>query len=179
MNKKVIIASKNPVKIDAVRQGFTKMFPDEVFVFEWVSTKSWVSDQPMSNTETYTWAYNRVKNIKKKYSDAEYWVWIEGGTEKKWSEMESFAWIVILKSHSNIIWKSKTGSLFLPKSVTQLVESGKELWEASDIVFHKKNSKQNSGTTWILTWDIITRTKYYNDSIILALIPFRNSDIYI
>ena len=35
--KKVIIASKNPVKINAVKKGFKKMFPNENFDFNGVS----------------------------------------------------------------------------------------------------------------------------------------------
>jgi non-canonical (house-cleaning) NTP pyrophosphatase len=39
-----------------------------------------------------------------------------------------------------------------------LVESGKELGDADDIVFGKSNSKQQNGAVGILTHDIITRT---------------------
>ena len=40
MSKKVIIASKNPVKINAVKIGFEKMFPLEKFEFKGVSVPS-------------------------------------------------------------------------------------------------------------------------------------------
>lgn len=30
----VIIASHNPVKVQAVKDGFTKMFPEKSFIFE-------------------------------------------------------------------------------------------------------------------------------------------------
>lgn len=50
--KKVIVASKNPVKINATQSAFEKMFPDEEFSFEGISVPSGVSDQPMSEDET-------------------------------------------------------------------------------------------------------------------------------
>ena len=62
MSKKVIITSKNPVKINAVKEGFKKMFPKEEFVVEGVSIPSGVADQPMSNEETMLGAKNRVNN---------------------------------------------------------------------------------------------------------------------
>jgi len=54
--KKVIVASKNPVKINAVKIGFEKMFPEECFVFEGVSVPSGVKDQPVGNHEILTGA---------------------------------------------------------------------------------------------------------------------------
>jgi non-canonical (house-cleaning) NTP pyrophosphatase len=61
--KKVIIASRNPVKINATQKAFENVFSDR-FDFEGVSADSLVSDQPMSNKETLEGATNRLKNIK-------------------------------------------------------------------------------------------------------------------
>ena len=44
--KKVIITSKNPVKINATKKAFENVFNDR-FEFEGVSADSLVSDQPM------------------------------------------------------------------------------------------------------------------------------------
>jgi len=49
---KIVVASKNPVKIEAALQGFQAMFPDEQFEAEGVSAKSEVSDNPMSHEES-------------------------------------------------------------------------------------------------------------------------------
>ena len=43
--KKVVIASKNPVKINATKKAFEDVFTDG-FEFEGISTDSLVSDQP-------------------------------------------------------------------------------------------------------------------------------------
>ena len=44
--KKVLIASRNPVKINATKKAFEEVFTDR-FEFEGVSADSLVSDQPM------------------------------------------------------------------------------------------------------------------------------------
>ena len=59
-----------------------------------------------------------------------------------------------------------------------LVREGKELGEADDIVFGKENSKQTYGAVGLLTGDVIDRTRFYEDAVVLALIPFRNPDLY-
>jgi len=48
MKKSVIIASKNPVKVQATQAGFSQMLTDIDFDFEGVAVLSGVSDQPMS-----------------------------------------------------------------------------------------------------------------------------------
>ncbi len=176
MINKVIIASKNPVKINAVKIGFEKMFPTKDFEFEGISVPSGVKDQPIDNQETMTGAVNRTNNAKTRLQDADYWVGIEGGIEKINDEMEAFAWIVI--ESKNMKGKARTGTFFLPKKIVELIDEGKELGEADDIVFGGTNSKQKNGAVGILTENIITRTSYYTEAIILALIPFRNFEIY-
>lgn len=76
---KIIIASKNPVKINSTLSGFTKMFPDQFFEIEGLSVDSGVSSQPMGEEETFTGATNRVNNVFKYSPNADYWVGIEGG----------------------------------------------------------------------------------------------------
>jgi inosine/xanthosine triphosphatase len=174
--KKVIIASKNPVKIQSVKNGFEKMFLDQDFEFIGVSTPSGVADQPISNSETFLGAKNRANTIFGKFKDADFHVGIEGGIEQFENEMEAFAWIFILSKDK--YGKARTGTFFLPNEVVNLIKEGKELGDADDIVFNRRNSKQESGAVGILTGDVIDRTKYYTEAVILALIPFKNVDLY-
>lgn len=176
MTKKVVIASRNPTKINAVKAGFEKMFPEEHFEFEGVTVPSGVEDQPMGNQETLTGAINRSDNARVQIKNADYWVGIEGGITKINNEMEVYAWIVI--KSNNQTGKAKTGTFFLPKKVVELISSGMELGEADNIVFRQTNSKKKSGAVGILTKDVIDRTHYYTEAIILALIPFNNPEIY-
>lgn len=173
---KVIVASTNPVKINAIKIGFEKVFPDTVFEFVGVSVKSEVSDQPMSEKETYLGALNRVKNAKIDFPEADFWAGIEGGLENVDGKLEAFACILI--ESENLIGKSKTATFEQPNKIAELIHSGMELGDADDIVFGGTNSKQKNGSVGILTKDIITRTSYYSESVILALIPFMNESLY-
>ena len=175
--KKVIIASTNPVKITTTEIGFRKMFPEETFRFQGISAPSQVSDQPLSEEETLRGASNRVENVRAVSSDADYWVGIEGGLKELDGSMEAFAWIVI-RSKTGKIGKGRTGAFILPSKVAELIKQGKELGDADDIVFGKTNSKQSNGAVGILTGDVLTRTTFYEPAVILALIPFKNPELY-
>lgn len=172
MNKKVIIASNNPVKINAVETGFKRMFTHETFVFEGISVPSGVQDQPLNDSTTLRGAQNRAENAMAKVPDADYWVGIEGGIEKSGErEMQAFAWIVIRSRQYT--GKGKTGTFFLPDEIIRLIKEGKELGEADDIFFGQSNSKQKNGAVGILTGNVINREDLYSQGVVLALIPFK------
>ncbi len=175
--KKIIIASKNPVKINATLNAFQKMFPNETFEIEGVSVLSGVSDQPKNNLETFQGAWNRSENASKAAINADFWVGIEGGIEEKDKDMEAFAWVVV-KSGAGRFGKGRTGIFFLPPKVAELIKQGKELGEADDIVFGRTNSKQANGAIGILTNNVLDRTNYYTDAVVFALIPFKNEHLY-
>lgn len=174
--KKIIVASTNPVKINAVKQAFETIFPEEKFYIKGVKVASNVSEQPKSDKETLKGALNRAINAYKKDRAAHFWIGIEGGIEKKYDHIQAFAWMVIKSKYK--ISKAKTGTFILPPQIAQLIEEGKELGEADDIVFKTKNSKQKNGAIGMLTKNIITRTSYYKNAVILALIPFINPELY-
>lgn len=176
MASKIIVASKNPTKINSVKLGYRKVFSNLDFECEGVSVPSDVSDQPMSNKETLDGAINRAVHAKNDFPNAKFWVGIEGGIEKIGEEMMAFAWIVILSKDK--VGKARTGTFFLPPKVVELINQGKELGEADDIVFGHSNSKQKNGAVGILTGNIIDRTQFYVEAMVLALIPFLNKEIY-
>jgi inosine/xanthosine triphosphatase len=174
--KTILLASKNPVKIQAALQGFQRMFPGEEFTIQQVTVPSGVSNQPISDQETYRGALNRVDSAFKLNPQADFWVGIEGGVEEKDGELSAFAWIVIRSKER--YGKSRSGSFQLPKKLADLIQQGIELGEADDIVFNRSNSKQVNGAIGILTGDVIDRTELYQHAVILALVPFKNDGLY-
>ncbi|TAL14170.1 non-canonical purine NTP phosphatase [Patescibacteria group bacterium] len=174
---KVIVASENPVKINATRRGFEQMFPDLEFTVEGISVESGVNDQPIGRDETLTGAMNRLRQATKQVPDADYWVGIEGGIEIHNEQMEVSAWIVI-RDKTGRTGKGQTGTFVLPPAIAEHVRDGKELGTATDIVFSKTNSKQAGGSIGELTGGLIDRTKHYDVGVVFALIPFKNPELF-
>ena len=171
--KQIVVASTNPVKIQAALEGFQRMFPAEQFTAQGIGVPSGVSDQPMSDRETLQGAINRVTRAQHEIPDADYWIGLEGGVEDKLGEMEVFAWMAI-KSRDGRMGKGRTATFYLPEETATLVRQGIELGHADDQVFGRANSKQQNGSVGLLTGDVVDRTAYYVLAVILALIPFRN-----
>lgn len=173
----VIVASKNPVKINCVQSAFEQMFDNEKIEVAGISVLSGVPDQPMTNKETLDGAKNRAVNAQSEMGDADYWVGIEGGIEDTPDGMEAFAWVVILSKNQK--GQSRTSTFYLPPKVRGLVLNGMELGHANDQVFDKHNSKQKGGAVGSLTKGFLGRTEYYKQAVTLALIPFVNEKLYL
>lgn len=172
----IVVASKNPVKVKAALQGFEEMFPQQTFTATGISVPSGVNDQPLGDDETYQGAWNRVQAAKAAQPDADYWVGIEGGNIKLADEMEVMAWIIVLSKTQ--LGKARTAGFYLPPKVVQLVDQGYELGEADDMIFGVQNSKQTSGSSGLLTDNVMTRLRFYVPAVILALIPFLKPELY-
>ena len=50
--------------------------------------------------------------------------------------------------------------------------------EAGDRIFHKTGSKQQQGSTGLLTRGMVDRDMFYGHAMILAMVPFINPDLY-
>ena len=172
---KIVVASKNPVKLKAAQSGFEISLKQNVELVG-VSVESGVSDQPKTDDETLQGAKNRAKNAALNFPNMNYYVGIEGGIHQLNGELLAFAWVVVSdgKNYSN----ARTGSFTLPPEVARLISQGMELGDADDIVFKKKNSKQQNGAVGLLTNDLLTREKLYHQAVVLALIPFTNQQLY-
>ncbi|MCB0291907.1 MAG: inosine/xanthosine triphosphatase [Calditrichaeota bacterium] len=174
--QQIILASHNPVKVQAVLNGFRKMFPGQLFTLTSANVPSGVADQPTSEGETLQGAHNRAEGAFRQMPQADYWVGIEGGVSYMEDEMIAFAWIVI-KSRDGL-GKSRTGTFFLPPQIADLVGQGLELGDADDQVFQQKQSKQKQGAIGLLTGNVIDRARLYEHAIVLALVPFKNAVLY-
>ncbi len=169
----VIVASTNPVKLQAAREGFIHMFPHAHFEFRAVQAESGVPAQPMSADETLRGARGRVHHARQAVPDAAYVVGIEGGLDPVEDDLMAFAWVVIVGGTRE--GKARSGSFVLPHQVRDLIRQGHELGHADDIVFSRTDSKRQNGSIGLLTGDVIDRTAFYAPAVVMALIPFLNA----
>jgi inosine/xanthosine triphosphatase len=171
---KIVLASENPVKLDAVRNGFDIFF--KRVEIECISTTSGVSSQPLTDRETLLGARNRVFEARKRIHGADFWVGIEGGVQAEENGLVAFAWVVIHSAGKS--GESRTATFPLPEKVAHLIAGGLELGVANDMVFKTFNSKQKNGAVGLLTKNKTNRTELYKQAVILALIPFVNPGLY-
>lgn len=174
--RRAVVASTNPVKLEATRSGFRRAFPDEEILVVSRAVASGVGPQPLSDVQTLEGAEARARGAQALVTDAEFWVGIEGGVEERDGHLAAFAWVVVLSADR--VGRARTGTFFLPDAVADLVRRGVELGPADDRVFGRTDSKRDLGAVGLLTHGVIDRTALYEHAIILALAPFRNPALY-
>ena len=170
---KVVVASENPVKVQASQVAFEKQFARQAIEVVAVTAESCVGDQPLSDDETRHGAINRLRNASKLQPDADFWVGLEGGVDTFNGQLMTFAWMAVLAADGRSSM-ARTVTLPLPPSVKRLVEAGLELGEANDRIFSTANSKHKGGAFGLLTDGQFTRGGVYTDTLFIALVPFIN-----
>lgn len=168
----VAIGSTNKAKIEAVKEAL-RIIGWEAEVVS-VKVDSGVSSQPFCE-ETFVGAKNRAYNALK-ITKADIGIGIEGGIcihDNKY-----FAYAVVYAVNKEGLENYSFSMAFsLPSTIVKHVLEGKELGEATDIVFSVKNSKQYEGVIGYLT-KYITRKDLYVQPVIAALYPFYNKDLF-
>lgn len=171
---RVLIASLNPVKVGAVEDAFALFLPRPDCRFEGIGVLSGVSDQPLSDKETWQGAHNRVMAAATAHPAADYCVGLEGGIDTLHGQISTFAWIVV-RHQDGRTSQSRSTSLPLPQCITALIDQGLELGDACDRVFNRDNAKQKGGAIGLLTRDNYTRRSTYTQTVCFALAGLENA----
>ncbi|KKS04790.1 MAG: putative non-canonical purine NTP phosphatase [Candidatus Curtissbacteria bacterium GW2011_GWA2_41_24] len=80
---KIAVGSTNPVKIEAAKRAFGKVWPKKKLEIVGIEVPSGVSQQPMTDKEAVKGARNRAK-VAIKSARADFGVGLEGGLQKFW-----------------------------------------------------------------------------------------------
>jgi inosine/xanthosine triphosphatase len=175
---KILVGSKNPVKIDAVKESFAKYFDEvEAIGFE---VDSCVSVQPV-NDETYTGARNRASRLKELNESqnlcADYFVGIEGGISKQFDKWFAFGCMCIIDRDGKMGF-GLSPHFELPPRVVKKLLSGIELGDVMDEIMNKQNTKQKHGAIGFFTNGVMNRKELYIEGLKVAIIPFLHKDMF-
>ena len=172
---RIIVGSKNPVKVGAAKEALSTLFPEVTIECEGVHAPSLVADQPMTEAETQAGAVNRVKYCMENYQ-ADYFLAMEGGVDLFDHGPATFAHIAI--AHNQQVSVGRSALLPLPMQVYQALTQGEELGNVMDSMFNTVNIKQQGGAIAILTHGHATRQSIYTQAIILAMAPMLNPELF-
>lgn len=172
---KIAVGSKNPVKINAVKEAFRKYF--KKIIVTAVEAKSRVSNQPKSEEEAIKGAINRARFAIKSVQ-ADFGVGIEGSVRKvqNYGEIEA-PWFVIIDKEG-LMGMAGGGGFLIPKKVSLEIRKGKELGQIIDELAKTSNSKQKMGAIGFFTKGVIDRKEYYKNYVIMALVKFINKKLF-
>ncbi len=175
--RKVVVGSKNPVKLKTTKEAFELVFPNEQFDFVSFTSESDVPDQPFGTEETKLGAYNRAMYCKNNYESGDFFVGHEGGIEIIDNEYWATAWMCVVNEKEKVGY-GRASAFQLPPQLVELIKAGKELGVAIDEMTGMENVKQKGGAVSFLTNGVIDRVGFYRQAVVFALIPFIQDELY-
>jgi len=175
---KILVGSKNPVKINAVKEAFGKYFNSiEIIGFD---VNSGVAAMPV-NREVYDGAENRAKNLieinKVKNLNANFFIGIEGGIAKIFDKWFTFGSMCIIDKDGNTGYGTSPHFQLPPGIIEQLLK-GIELGDVMDKLSNTHNSKQKFGAIGYFTNGKMDRKKLYVYGLVSAMAPFLRKSLY-
>jgi inosine/xanthosine triphosphatase len=168
---KVIVGSKNPVKLACSARAFSTVFPDENIEIEALETNSGVSEQPLDIEETIKGAVNRARNACR--SDADFSVGIEGGLSFHEINGHEYgveiSWVCVYDCRTGVSEIASAQGFPVFPRVLKHIHDGEALSDAMAKEFEIDNIGQKNGYIGWLSNDIITRESSNYDALVLAL----------
>ena len=175
---KILVGSKNPVKIRSVEEAFEKYFGNTEVIG--IDVNSRVSAQPV-NDETFEGAKNRAFELidknKEEKLNADFFVGIEGGITQIYSKWFAFGCMCIADKDGKTGFGT-SAHFELPERIVNELLNGKELGDVMDEIQNKSNTKQKHGAIGYFTNGAIGRAELYIPGLITALIPFLHQEHY-
>ncbi len=173
---KVLIATKNPGKIEGAKQALLNYF--ENVDIEGISVESNVSEQPV-NDEIYIGAKNRVKNLKEYAKqnniEANLYISIEIGITNKLGRW-MITNIAVIEDNKDFESYGTSPSFPVPDKLVQDIINT-DLSQVMDKIFTKDDERHNKGGgIQILTHNKISRIDLTEMAFMMALIKYINEN---
>ncbi|NPD89152.1 MAG: DUF84 family protein [Asgard group archaeon] len=173
---KILVCSKNPVKIKAVEEAFYAYFKRLELISLDLNQYSGVYKQPMTIKETLESAVKRIEIAQSKEEEADYYVSLEGGLGK--DEFGAFlTWFVCVCNKEGKKSIAGGGRMPLPTQIYREIEESKEkeLGDVIDKLSGERDTKRKGGAIALFTGNRIQRKEVFKRDIIIALVPFTSS----
>ncbi|MCL1630648.1 DUF84 family protein [Sporolactobacillus sp. CPB3-1] len=152
------VGTKNPAKINALRQLIQEQFIDaDIHSFD---VPSGISAMPMSDLETRQGAVNRAKAVLERDETIDLGVGMEGGVSDIEGELYLCNWAAVADRSGHVI-SAGGARILLPDILADGVRAGHELGDLADDYAHEQSVHTRGGTIGILTEGRVTRTEMF------------------
>ena len=174
---KIIICTENKAKIQAIEEVLGKIWSNVEMIGE--NFSSGVSAQPLSEEEGIAGAINRAQNAKLKYSDADYYIGMEGYVDTNNHGM-FLAGAVVIIDKENKIGIGSSAKMLLPVFIQKKIEKGAELGPLIKGLMNDTEGtiRQYDGTNGILSKGLYNRVDEFKDAAKCALARFQSPEFF-
>jgi inosine/xanthosine triphosphatase len=151
---KIIIGSKNPAKIMAVKNAF----PEDIEIIS-LDIPSGVRDQPFSDEETIKGAINRAMNsLHAALGDIG--IGLEGGVQETTQGLFICNWGALVSNNMEPIIAGGA-RILLPEEIANRLRNGEELGPVMDDYAKIQNVRKHEGAVGIFTNGLINRVDMF------------------
>ncbi|MBM4172168.1 MAG: inosine/xanthosine triphosphatase [Ignavibacteria bacterium] len=175
---KILVGSKNPVKLQSVQETFSLYFKNVKVIG--MDAESKVSVQPI-NEDTFIGARNRALHLydlnKSDNLSANYFVGIEGGIAKQFNKWFAFGCMCVIDENGNEGFGTSP-HFELPDKVIEKLLRGIELGDVIDEIQNEENTKQKHGAIGYFTNGVMNRKELYIEGLKVAVIPFLHKKMF-
>ena len=172
---KVVVGSRNPVKLNATRNILERIFSDLTIIA--TDADSEVPDQPFGLDQTIEGAINRAKNAFSEEYDLS--VGIESGLMEVPYTLTGYIdlqWCAIFDGDKITLGVS-SGFEYPPKVIKEVL-NGVEVGDVMDKVTGVTDLGQKKGAVSYLSHDMLDRTENTEQCVLTAMIPRMNQEVY-
>ncbi|MHA1805297.1 MAG: inosine/xanthosine triphosphatase [Promethearchaeota archaeon] len=183
---KICVGSLNPLKYEAVKDGFAKYFSS--FTVSKIKADPKVRAQPIGIELILKGAINRAKEALKylmqetKQTRDIFGVGIEAGLVKippAITGYMDFQFCVIMDEHEKITIGSGIGFEYPPRVIKKVLsDKTTEIGEIMGNLFGNKNLKYKQGAIGVLSMHVLNRKTILTQAVICALLPRINKTLY-
>ncbi|GHF29484.1 inosine/xanthosine triphosphatase [Deinococcus metalli] len=170
----VVVGSRNPAKVGAVREVFHAL--DPALEVRGSGVPSGVPDQPLGVAQTRSGAVNRARGALRD-PGATWGVGLEGGVRFSGDHAWLFG-IVAVARPGGALHTSRTAELRLPAVVAARVRAGEELGPVMDDLLGTVSIKTGVGTVGAFTRGLVTRPQVWSQALALAMAPLLTPEVY-
>jgi inosine/xanthosine triphosphatase len=172
---RIAVGSTNPAKLAPVHETFSRHF-QQIDVIG-LDVSSDVSEQPVTDEETFRGARNRAIRALETALDASFGVGIESGLQRC-----SYGWLehslIVILSREGTIGIGASAGVVLPDQVIERVCSGETLEQVIDDYFGTHRIGEGIGMFGLLTDGTVTRAHGIQHGVALALARFLHNDFF-
>jgi len=174
---KIIICTENKAKIQAIEEVLIKVWSNIEMIGEKFSSD--VSEQPLTEEEGIKGAINRAKNAKLKYSDADYYIGMEGYVDTNKYGMFLAGIVAIVDKHGKI-GVGTSAKMQLPTFIQKRITDGEELGPLIKDLMNdtEGNIRKYDGTNGILSKGLYNRVDEFKDATKCALARFQSPEFF-
>lgn len=176
--KTIAIGSKNPVKLNAVKFAFEKLWRSDLFIIS-VDEPAMrgISHQPLSKEEALQGAKNRADYCFEMHPEIDIAFGVEGGVFFNEKKDKCFLFgVVYARDKDGYENFSYTWDALLPNVVRDRLLAGEELGPVMNQILHKDDIGKTLWTFWVLSNGVIQRTESFMINTVSTLVPRINKE---